>query len=95
MHIITRRRLLEFVEKYPAAESPLEHWYRIVKRTDFASFAELRQVFPSVDQVGRLTVFNIGGNNFRLIAAIHYNRGQIYIRQILTHADYNRGGWKE
>jgi mRNA interferase HigB len=41
-----------------------------------------------------LTVFNISGNNYRLIAAIHYNRGKIYIRHILTHAEYDFGKWK-
>lgn len=50
----------------------LESWYRIVKRTDFSSFTELRQTFPSADKVGNLTVFNIGGNKARLLAAIHY-----------------------
>lgn len=40
-------------------------------------------------------MFNIGGNKYRLIAAIHYNRGKIYVRNVLTHAVYDRGGWKE
>jgi mRNA interferase HigB len=44
--------------------------------------------------VNRLTVFNIGGNKFRLIAAIHYNRKKLYIRHILTHADYDRNTWR-
>ena len=57
--------------------------------------AEVRRVIPSADRVGRYTVFNIGGNKARLIAAIHYNRGKVYIRHILTHAEYDRGAWKE
>jgi len=61
----------------------------------FQSFAELRATFPSADQVGKLTVFNIGGNTARLIAAIHSNRQRIYIRAVLTHAEYVRGDWKE
>jgi len=52
-------------------------------------------VFPSADQVGHLTVFNIGGNKARLVAAIHYNRHKIYIRAVLTHDEYDRGKWKE
>lgn len=95
MHIITRKRLLEFSEKHPDSNSALESWYRIVKNTKFNSFAELRQTFPSADQVGKLTVFNIGGNKARLIAAIHYNRSRVYIRQVLTHKEYDRGIWKE
>jgi len=58
MHIITRKRILEFVKKHPDCSTALESWYRIVKRTDFNSLNELRQTFPSADIVGNLTVFN-------------------------------------
>lgn len=95
MHIITRRRLLEFGRKHPDAEEPLDRWYRIVKRTDFKSFSVLRKAFPSADQVGRLTVFNIGGNKYRLIAFIAYAKKRIYIRDILTHKEYAKSKWKE
>ena len=61
MHIIIRKRLLDFTKKHPACAAALESWYRIVKHTNFNTFAELRQTFSSVDQVGKLTVFNIGG----------------------------------
>ena len=47
------------------------------------------------DHVGKLTVFNVGGNKVRVIAAIHYNRKRIYIRAVLTHEEYDRGRWKE
>ena len=95
MHIITRKRLLEFAKKHPDCSTALESWYRIVKRTDFNSFNELRQIFPSADNVGNLTVFNIGGNKVRLIAAIHYNTHRIYIRHVLSHKEYDRGTWRE
>lgn len=95
MHIITRKRLLEFSEKHPEAEQPLDRWYRISKRTNFESFADLRKTFPSADGVGRLTVFNIGGNKFRLITYIVYDKKRIYIRDILTHEEYDKGEWKE
>ena len=95
MHVITRKRLLEFAKKHPDCSYALESWYRIVKHTDFNSFNELRHTFPSADIVGVLTVFNIGGNKARLIAAIHYNTHRIYIRHILTHKEYDRGSWRE
>ena len=95
IHIITRRRLLEFAKKHPDCSAALESWYRIVKRTDFNSFAELRQTFPSADKVGNLTVLNIGGNKARLIAAIHYNTHRVYIRHVLTHKEYDRGSWRK
>jgi len=94
MHIITRKRILEFAEKHPDCSTAIESWYRIVKRTDFNSLNELRQTFPSADIVGHLTVFNIGGNKVRLIAAIHYNTHRIYIRHILSHKEYDRGTWR-
>lgn len=59
-------------------------------------------MFPWADQVGKLTVFNIGGNKVRLIAAIHYNRQKVYIQAVLTHSEYDvriasrrEGKWKE
>ncbi|MDO9130020.1 MAG: type II toxin-antitoxin system HigB family toxin [Anaerolineales bacterium] len=95
MHIITRKRLNDFAEKHPDAKSGLQHWYKVMKSSNFTSFVDLRTVFPSADQVGNMTVFNIGGNKTRLIAAIHYNRRRIYIRAVLTHNEYDRGKWKE
>jgi mRNA interferase HigB len=95
MHIITRKRLNEFAARYPNAKPGLAHWYRTLKPATVRSFAELRALFPNADQVGKLTVFNIGGNTARLVAAIHYNRQKIYIRAVLTHAEYDEGKWKE
>jgi mRNA interferase HigB len=77
MHVITRRRLNEFAEKYPETKTALAHWYDLMKRNNFSNLAELKAVFPSADQVSKLTVFNIGGNRVRLAAAIHYNRRRI------------------
>ena len=94
MHIITRKRLMEFARTHPNARAPLNYWFVIVRKTDYASFAGLRITFPSADQVGRFTVFNVGGNKFRLIVAIHYNRQKVYIRYVLTHAEYDRGAWR-
>ena len=85
---------MEFARTHPDARTPLNAWFTIVRKTDYTSFANLRVTFPSADQVSRFTVFNIGGNKFRLIAAIHYNRKKIYIRQVLTHAEYDRGAWR-
>ena len=70
MDIISQTKLKEFWRKYPDAKIPLDGWLRIVRKHDFVSFAELKSKFGSIDQVGRLTVFDIGGNKYRLIAAI-------------------------
>ncbi len=95
MHIITRKRLNEFAEKFPETRNALADWYRLMKQNDFDSIAEIRKVFPSADKVDKLTVFNIGGNKVRLVAAVHYNRKKIYIRAVLTHKEYDEGKWKE
>ena len=94
MHIISRKKLIDFAEAHPDSSDPLDHWYRIVKSNDFEHFVDLRETFPSADLVGRHTVFNIGGNKYRLIASIHYNRSKLYIRHILTHSEYDKGDWK-
>lgn len=94
MHVITRKRLLEFAKQHPNTSQSLDVWYRIVKSTDILNFSELKAIFPSVDKIGNLTVFNIGGNKIRLIAAIHYNSQNLYIRHVLTHKKYDEEKWK-
>jgi mRNA interferase HigB len=94
VHIITRKALNQFAERHPEAKAGLDHWYKLMKSNNFGSFVELRAIFPSVDRVNDLTVFNIGGNKARLIASIHYNRGKVYIRYVLTHPEYDQDKWK-
>lgn len=93
MHIVTKKRLAQFWSKHPDAENPLRAWYRIVSRSSFRTLIALQDVFPSADYVPpQFVVFNIGGNKYRLIVAIHFNAGRVFIRHVLTHAQYDR--WK-
>lgn len=94
MHVISRKALLSFWEQHPDSKEPLLRWFKIVEKGEFTSFESLRATFPSVDKVGDWIVFNIGGNKYRLIASIHFNRGKVYIRHLLTHKEYDRGAWK-
>jgi mRNA interferase HigB len=94
VHVISQKALQQFWERYPDSKSPLSRWYKIVQKTEFASFNELRPTFPSADKVGDLIVFNIGGNKYRLVTAIHFNRKKVFIRNVLTHAEYDGGAWK-
>lgn len=80
MHLITKKTLKAFWEKHPDSKKALMRWTRIIEKNKFDDFVELRSTFPSVDLVGKLTVFNIGGNKYRLITAIHFNRQKIYRR---------------
>lgn len=94
MHIITKRRLAEFWSKHPASEKSLRIWYGVCKKTQFRNFAELKRAFRTVDKVGKFTVFDIGGNKWRLITVIHHSTGKIYIRAVLTHSEYDQDHWK-
>ncbi len=95
MHIISRKALRVFWEKHPDSQAPLIRWFRVVRNTQFGSFAEIRAVFPSADKVGEWVVFNVGGNKYRLIASVHYNRGKLYVRDVLTHREYDEEKWKK
>ena len=91
MHIISRKALHQFWRRYPDSNNPLARWFKIMQRNDFASFNELRKTFPTADKVGDFIVFSIGGNKYRLITAIHFNRSKVYIRHVLTHPEYDKG----
>jgi mRNA interferase HigB len=76
------------------ARRPLETWYQVARLAEWGSLDEVKAVFRHADQVGRFTVFDIGGNKYRLIAVIHYNRRKLFVRHVLTHAEYDAGDWK-
>ena len=94
MHVITRRRLLEACAKHPDLAGPLDIWFRLVKRAKWKNLDDVRKDFPAADGVGKFTVFNIKGNNFRLIAEVNYRSGRLFIREVLSHAKYTKGAWK-
>src|SRR5713101_5380912 len=95
MHVISKKPLRKFWTEHPDAEGPLRSWLQAAKRERWSNFAELKARFPKADRVGKLTVFNIAGNKYRLIVAIHHRRGRVYVLHVLTHAAYDRGEWKE
>ena len=69
-------------------------WYERTSKETYLSFNTLRQTFPSADLVGNFVVFNIAGNNFRLIAYIDFKNQMAFIRAVLTHAEYDKENWK-
>lgn len=94
MHIITYSRIKQFYETHPDAETSLRAWNKITSLAQWQNLVELRQTFASADQVGNLTVFNIGGNKYRLITYIDYTYKKVFIRHVLTHAEYDEENWK-
>lgn len=77
------------------AERSLRAWFSRVEQAQWQNFAEVRREFPTADQVKRLTVFNISGNNYRLITCIEFDQQKVFIRNVLTHAEYDEGKWKD
>ena len=94
MRVISKPAILKFAEKHPDALAPLMNWYRITKKANWRSLAEVRSDFANADIVGRRTVFNIHGNDYRLIARVNYRTKRVFILYILTHVEYSKGGWK-
>ena len=92
MHVISLRALRDFWLEYPRATGPLRSWYKTTKKAEWENFAEVKAVYAAADQVGPYTIFDIGGNKWRLITAIHYNRKKVFVRHVFTHAQYDR--WK-
>ena len=104
MHIISRKKLLEAAKQYGAqVAGPLDSWYRIAKRARWRSLEDVRRTYRHADGVvvgkGKqkrvYTVFNIGGNDFRLVTEIFYDDETILVRHVLTHAEYDKGAWKK
>ena len=100
MRIISKARLREFWDEHPQARGPLEKWYHVARQAFWKNFMEVRQCLGTVDAARvasghTVTIFDVGGNNYRLIAAIHYQRQTLYLLRVLTHSQYDTNQWKE
>ena len=89
MHIISIKMLREFWHKHPEAEGVLREWHSVVESADFADFNHVREFFNSADYVPPYTIFNIGGNNFRLIVIIRYRFKKAFVQKVMTHREYD------
>jgi len=95
LHVISRKKLLEAAEKHAELGVPLDIWYRIAKKAEWKNLMEVRLELPTADAVNEFTVFNIKGNAYRLVTEINYRTRRIFLRHVLTHAEYSKGGWKK
>ncbi len=89
MHVISKRALREFWEVHPLAKESLAAWHRLMERGDYADFNAVRRTFAAADYVAPCTVFDVGGNKYRIVAVIHYNRKRVHVRHVFTHSDYD------
>ncbi len=97
--IVTQKRLREYAEQYPAARASLLHWEKTVLAASWRHPADLKLTFNAVDAVKvasghTVYVFNIEQNAHRLVAAIHFNTGMVFVLRLMTHREYDRGHWK-
>lgn len=98
--IITQKRLRQYAKAYPQARTSLEHWERVVLAAEWRNPADVKATFNDVDPVtvgsgNTVYVFNIQRNEHRLVAAIHFNTGQVYVLRLMTHKAYDRSPWKD
>jgi mRNA interferase HigB len=91
MRIVTLKRIQEYSELHPDADTPLRNWYKWTKEAEWNNFSDMRQTFGSVDSVGNdRFVFNIKGNDYRLVTIVIFASKKVYIRFIGTHTEYDK-----
>jgi mRNA interferase HigB len=99
MRVISLKRLREFWATYPDAEQPLWAWYAVALKADWSSLQDVRMTFRTADGVTLhcdlvVTVFNIRGNNYRLVTRIVYEYRLVYVSRVMTHKEYSKEKWK-
>ena len=95
MRIVAEGTVRQWAKENARAASSLRQWVEVARSARWKSFAALRRTFPSGDIVTvrsrrNIAVFNIGGNNFRLLCAIHFNTGIVFALRFLNHAEYSK-----
>lgn len=95
MRIVSRKAIREAVAKHSEWGASLNAWYKIAKNADWRNFADVRNSWRNSDVVGPFVVFNISHNRCRLVATIRYKWRMVYIRCILSHAEYDEKEWQK
>jgi mRNA interferase HigB len=87
--------LNEAIARDRTLDVPLNVWYRVAAAAKWTGLVDVRRTYPATDFVDPYTVFNIRGNKYRLIVKIEYRWRLVFIKHILTHAEYDKGDWKK
>jgi len=101
MLIANERLLTRFARKHADAVPWLENWLKVVEDAEWRNINDVKAVFPAADagvkvsSGGSVTVFDVGGNKYRMIASIRYDAQMVTILELLTHAEYSKDLWKE
>ena len=94
MRVISRKTLREFCGKHSDAGEALYDWYRITTKAQWQNLLDVQQLYAKAEAVGNFTIFNIKGNRYRLIVDLVYKTQRIYVKYVLTHAEYDKDEWK-
>jgi len=94
MHVISRKRLRDYCQNHADSCEALDDWYKIASQANWNKLIEVQTIYPQAEAVGNFTIFNIKGNKYRLIVSLNYQKQIVYIKYILTHAEYDKGNWK-
>src|SRR5216683_702353 len=94
VRVISRKKLKEAAATHAEATANLDAWYRLTRKSAWKSLADVRFTWSSADVYGECTIFNIKGKKYRLIVWINYQTQKVFIRHVLPHAEYTKGGWK-
>lgn len=94
MRVISKKPIREFWERHPESKPALEEWFRKASQLEALSFPDLRRTFGLADYVDGYTLFDVGGNKYRVATVVHYDKQRIYIRQVMTYAEYDRNDWR-
>ena len=93
MNVISKRELVKLSAKHPQAETELLAWHKVARGSDWGSLLDVRRNFPSADLVGMVLIFNILGNQLRLITVASWRSRRIYVKALLTHKQYDKKEW--
>lgn len=93
--VIARSVLIKKAEGHADAKNALNLWLKVAKTSAWQSLKDIRRTFPATDMVGPLAIFNVRGNNYRLIVRMVFERQRIYIKEFLTHAEYDKEDWRK
>ena len=84
-----------FIKEHPEAESALRAWKRAVLEANWDNFPDVKETFNSADWYEGAIIFDIAGNNIRLVAVCRFDLGRLYIDRVMTHEEYDKGTWKK
>jgi mRNA interferase HigB len=95
VNVVSRRGLFERAAKFADAKSALQVWFDTAVDAEWKTLQDIRKSFPATDMVGALAIFNIRGNKYRLIVRMVFQYKRVYVKEFLTHAEYDKGAWKK